>query len=128
MYSYSAGTTITAGTLQLGTGGTSGGIVGDVVNNGALAFNRSDAVTFAGMISGSGAVSQIGAGTTTLTGTNIYTGGTTITSGTLTGSASSFGSGAILNNAALVIDQPADAALANAINGTGSLPSRARDG
>lgn len=42
---YTGGTTISAGTLQLGNGGTSGSIVGDVVNNGALAFNRSDTLT-----------------------------------------------------------------------------------
>lgn len=64
---YTGGTTIAAGTLQLGDGGTSGGILGDVSNNGVLAFNRSDAVTFAGTITGTGGVSQIGTGTTTLT-------------------------------------------------------------
>jgi outer membrane autotransporter protein len=116
---YAGGTTISAGTLQLGDGGTSGGIVGDVANNGALAFDRSDATTFGGMISGSGAVQQIGAGATTLTGANTYAGGTTISAGTLTGSATSFGAGAILDNGALVIAQPADADFANPINGSG---------
>lgn len=67
--SYANGTTIAAGTLQLGRGGTSGSIVGDVANSGILAFNRSDAVTFGGTITGSGAVRQIGTGQTTL-GTN----------------------------------------------------------
>ena len=57
------GTTILDGALQLGNGGTTGWIFGDVVDNGLLAFNRSDDVTFAGLISGSGAVEQIGAGT-----------------------------------------------------------------
>ena len=47
--SYLGGTTITAGTLQIGNGGTSGSIVGNVADNGNLAFNRSDAVTFSGM-------------------------------------------------------------------------------
>ncbi|MBO9591225.1 MAG: autotransporter outer membrane beta-barrel domain-containing protein [Devosia sp.] len=64
---YLGGTTITAGTLRLGNGGTSGRILGDVSNDGVLAFNRSDAVTFAGAITGTGGVSQIGTGTTTLT-------------------------------------------------------------
>ena len=32
---YTGGTTISAGTLQLGAGGTTGSIVGDVANNGA---------------------------------------------------------------------------------------------
>ena len=39
---YTGGTTISAGTLQIGNGGTTGSIVGNVVDNGALAFNRSD--------------------------------------------------------------------------------------
>jgi len=34
---YSGGTTISAGTLQIGNGGTSGSIVGDITNNGTLA-------------------------------------------------------------------------------------------
>jgi len=118
---YSGGTAITAGTLQLGDGGTAGSIAGDVANQGALAFNRSDATTFAGTISGAGRVEQRGTGMTTLTAANTYSGGTAITAGTLAGSAASLGSGAILNNAALVIDQAQDAALGNAISGSGSL-------
>jgi fibronectin-binding autotransporter adhesin len=86
---YSGGTTVGAGTLQLGNGGTSGSITGNVTDNGTLAFDRSDAVTFAGVIAGAGGVTQIGTGTTILTGTNTYSGGTIITVGTLeAGSAS----------------------------------------
>ncbi len=80
---YTGGTTIEAGTLQLGNGGTTGSIVGDVVDNGVLVFNRSDLVTFAGLISGSGAVRQVGSGTTVLSGINSYAGGTSIVGGTL---------------------------------------------
>ena len=39
---YSGGTTISAGTLQIGNGGTSGSITGNVTDNGTLAFDRSD--------------------------------------------------------------------------------------
>ncbi|KTD99948.1 hypothetical protein ATE68_05720 [Sphingopyxis sp. H038] len=80
---YTGGTTIDAGTLQLGDGGTTGSIVGDVVDNGLLIFNRSNLLTFAGTISGSGAVRQIGSGTTVLSGINGYAGGTSILGGTL---------------------------------------------
>lgn len=118
---YSAGTTISDGTLQLGDGGTSGAIIGNVLNNAALAFDRADAVTFSGTISGTGAVVQAGAGTTTLSGVNTYSGGTTISDGTLVGSATGFGSGAILDNAALVVTQGTDATFANAINGNGTF-------
>ena len=121
---YTGGTQVSGGTLQLGNGGTSGTIVGDVTNNATLAFNRSDANTFAGTISGSGAVTQIGSGNTTLAAVNTYAGGTIVSAGTLTGSAASFGSGTISDNATLVINQLASATMANAINGNGSLVKR----
>lgn len=117
--SYTGGTVISAGTLQIGNGGMTGAISGNVANSGTLAFNRSDMIAFSGQISGPGALKQLGTGTLNLTGVNTYSGGTTITGGTLRGSATSFGSGAILNNAALVIDQGSDAQFANAINGSG---------
>ncbi|MCZ7482897.1 autotransporter outer membrane beta-barrel domain-containing protein [Rhizobium rhizogenes] len=67
---YAGGTTITAGTLKLGDGGTSGSIIGDVANDGILAFDRSDVVTFGGTISGAGGVQQLGSGQTTLIANN----------------------------------------------------------
>ena len=69
--------------MQLGNGGTSGSIVGDVANDGSLAFNRSDSMNFDGVISGSGNVRQIGGGTTILTAQNTYSGATTVEAGTL---------------------------------------------
>ncbi|GAB2789646.1 autotransporter outer membrane beta-barrel domain-containing protein [Dyella kyungheensis] len=80
---YTGGTTITAGTLQLGNGGTNGSIVGNVADNGTLAFNRSDVYTFGGLVSGTGGVTQLGSGTTVLTGANSYTGATNVQAGTL---------------------------------------------
>ncbi|HEX2889926.1 autotransporter outer membrane beta-barrel domain-containing protein [Vineibacter terrae] len=80
---HGGGTTINAGTLQLGNGGTAGSVTGVITNNGTLAFNRSDAVTFANVITGSGGVRQIGSGTTVLTGTSTYTGATSVESGRL---------------------------------------------
>ena len=80
---YAGGTTINGGTLQIGNGGTTGSLVGNIANNGTLAFNRSDALSFGGVISGSGAVQQFGAGTTTLAAANTYTGGTTLNAGVL---------------------------------------------
>jgi outer membrane autotransporter protein len=112
------GIVVTAGAVELATGGN---VTGNVANDDALVFGGTGALTLGGVISGSGTVSQSGTGTTTLSANNSYAGGTTITAGTLAGSASSFGSGAILNDAALVIDQPADAAFANTIDGSGSF-------
>ena len=81
--SYSGLTTISGGTLQVGNSGTTGSIAGNVVNNSTLIFNRSDASTYSGLISGTGAVTKQGAGTLTLGGNNSYTGGTTISGGVL---------------------------------------------
>jgi fibronectin-binding autotransporter adhesin len=64
---YLGDTIISLGTLQLGDGGTSGSILGDVSNSGVLAFNRSDDVIFGGTIAGTGGVHQIGSGMTRLT-------------------------------------------------------------
>jgi autotransporter-associated beta strand protein len=65
---YSGGTTISAGTLQVGNGGASGSIVGNVTNNAALVFNRSDNYTSGCTVGGTGQLVQAGAGTLTLTG------------------------------------------------------------
>src|SRR5262249_26710150 len=59
---YSGPTTISAGTLVLGSGGTSGSILGNVVDNGSFAVNRSDIYTFSGAILGSGSLVQMGTG------------------------------------------------------------------
>ena len=55
---YTGGTTISAGTLQLGNGGTTGSVAGNIVDNGALVFNRSDALTYGGVISGTGTLTK----------------------------------------------------------------------
>ncbi len=121
---YTGGTTITSGTLQIGDGNTTGSIVGDVLNNGALAFNRSDNIIFSGAILGNGAVRQIGSGTTILTGTSTYAGGTTITNGTLQlGNGGTTGSitGDVINNGALAFDRSDMLTFAGAISGNGTL-------
>jgi len=79
---------LTVGSVQVGDGGTTGSISGDVLtSNGpiknTLAFDRSDAVTFNGVISATGGIAQIGAGTLTLTGANTYSGTTAVNAGTL---------------------------------------------
>ncbi len=76
-------TTVSAGTLQIGNGGTTGSLAGDVVDNGTLAFNRSDDIGFGGTISGTGTLVKQGIGTLTLTAANTYTGDTVINTGTL---------------------------------------------
>lgn len=75
--------TITDGKLQVGAGGTSGSIVAAVTNNATLAFNRSDASTFPGTITGSGTVELNGSGAVLLTAANKLA-GALVGSGSLT--------------------------------------------
>ncbi len=84
---YTGGTTINSGVLQIGAGGTTGSILGGVIDNGTLAFNRSDNVTFAGGISGTGSLTKLGAGALLLSGANNYNGATLIAAGGLVGGA-----------------------------------------
>ncbi len=82
--SYTGGTTVRGGTLQLGDGGTAGSITGNALIDGTLAFNRTDAVTFGGVVSGSGSLEQIGSGALILSGDSAaFAGATTVRSGRL---------------------------------------------
>jgi fibronectin-binding autotransporter adhesin len=83
--SYSGTTTISAGILQVGNGGTTGTLgSGNIINNASLILNRSDSFTFNNTMSGTGSLTKAGAGTVTISnGSNSYSGGTTITTGTL---------------------------------------------
>jgi outer membrane autotransporter protein len=121
---YAGGTTISGGILQIGNGGTTGSIVGNVVDNATLAFNRSDTVTYGGVVSGSGSLTKAGAGTLVLTGANTYAGGTTISSGILQiGNGGTTGSivGNIVDNAALVFNRSDSLIYGGIVSGTGSL-------
>jgi outer membrane autotransporter protein len=121
---YTGGTTITAGTLQLGNGGASGSVVGNIVNNGTLAFNRTGTTTFGNLVSGSGGLLQAGNGTTVLTADNTSTGGATISAGTLQlGNGGTAGSivGDIVNNSVLAINHSNNYNLDGTVSGTGML-------
>ena len=123
---YTGTTTINAGTLQIGNGGTTGTLgSGAVTDNAALKFNRSDAVNISNLISGTGSLTQAGNGITTLLATNSYSGGTTISAGTLQidngGATGNIGSGAVVNNAALIANRSDAYSVVNAISGTGTV-------
>ena len=126
--SYSGGTTISIGTLQVGNGGNSGNLGdGDVANNGTLAFNRADTITVSNSISGTGNLIQEGNGTTILAADNTYSGGTSISNGVLQigdgGAAGSLGSGnvSMTNNSLLVFDRSDSVVVSNSISGAGNL-------
>ena len=89
---YTGATAVNAGTLQLGSGGTTGSLntasAISVAASSTFAVNRSDLVTqgtdFSGAaISGAGRFAQTGSGTTVLNAANTFSGGVTIAAGTL---------------------------------------------
>ena len=100
---YTGATTISAGTLQIGNGGTSGSLstTSTITNNGTLVFHRSDNLAqgtafSTAAISGTGAMVKLGAGTLTLNAANSYTGGTTLEAGMIILDANNaLGSGAL---------------------------------
>ncbi len=84
---YTGDTTVGGGTLQIGNGGATGSILGDVSNLANLAFNHSNTFTFNGAISGTGSVDILDTSTSTtnttvFTGNHTYAGITTIYGGT----------------------------------------------
>jgi fibronectin-binding autotransporter adhesin len=112
---YSGGTTISDGTLKIGTGSTTGSITGNVTDNSALVFNHIGNFTYGGVISGTGTVNST-EGTLILTGTNTYNGATSITAGTLELS----GTGSIANSA-LTVGSGTTLAAVGTTNGVGAL-------
>jgi outer membrane autotransporter protein len=80
---YTGTTSVLQGTLQIGNDGTSGSFLGNVTDDAALVFDRSDNVTFAGTIAGTGSVAQSGSGKLILSAANTYGGGTNFNAGIL---------------------------------------------
>ena len=127
---YTGTTTVNSGTLQFGSGGTTGGLASSAISiaSGAnFTVNRSDAVTFGALFSGSGSVTQLAAGTTTLTNANTYSGGTLLSAGVLAiGSNSALGTGT-LTFAGGAIRPTATRVLSNAIVAAASTSSNLID-
>ncbi len=74
-----AGTNVTAGTLSVGDGGTTGSLGSGAVSIGAtalLTINRANSLSIANAISGAGSLTHAGPGTLTFTGAATYTGAT----------------------------------------------------
>jgi fibronectin-binding autotransporter adhesin len=83
--SISGGTTISAGTLQIGNNDANGAVpAGSVSDGGTLVFDQSDNVSVSNAISGAGTLVQNGANIVTLTGNNnTFTGTAIAAQGTL---------------------------------------------
>jgi autotransporter-associated beta strand protein len=94
---YTGTTTINAGTLQIGDGGTTGTLGSGpvaIASGATLVINRSDDYSFsaAQSISGAGSLIKNGTGTLTLPNSYTFTGGITLNQGTLkAGSNQAFG-------------------------------------
>ncbi|MGO4833425.1 autotransporter-associated beta strand repeat-containing protein, partial [Rhizobiaceae sp. 2RAB30] len=114
--SHSGGTTVAAGILQIGNGGGNGSIAGNVVNNGAVVFNRTGSIAYAGDMSGTGSLRKSGTGTLTMTGSNTYGGTTVVGAGSLNLQAG----GRIVGTSSLTIADTAGVAAAAVVDGSGA--------
>ncbi len=103
--------TISAGTLQLGTGGAAGSISNavSVADNGTLVFNTTGTVGYPKPISGTGRLVQAGAGTLVIATNETYGGSTTVSNGSvvLTSSGSISNTTAITVNSGAIFDATA---------------------
>ncbi len=111
---YTGGTTINAGTLQVGNGGGTGSLFanGPIVDNSLLVFNTAGSFSYqaAGLISGSGNVIFQGGGLIKAIGANSYAGWTRIDANTTffcrEGQDGTLASSAVTNNGTLrIVDQ-----------------------
>lgn len=107
---YTGTTTVSAGALQLGNGGTTGSLSTSsaIVNNASLIINRSNAMTqgtdFSGAaITGTGSLTKVGAGTLTLNVANSHSGGTIIAGSPSVTSALRISNGSALGTGNLTI-------------------------
>jgi outer membrane autotransporter protein len=139
---YSGGTNLNAGTLQVSSNGNLGANTAPLTFNGgtlqlsATLTNLPRPITLnagggtidtgsfsllsTGTITGVGSFTKIGSGVLTLNGSSSYTGGTTVNGGTLRGSTGSL-QGNILNNASVAFLQSADGTYSGVMSGTGAL-------
>lgn len=120
---YTGETIITSGTLQVGDGGTTGSLGNTsaiTVEDGTLAFARTNAVTLDAAISGTGKL-IVKSGSLELTGVNTYEGTTTVNSGAtliLSGSGSVADSRGVTLNGTLDISGTAAGATVASLSGT----------
>jgi autotransporter-associated beta strand protein len=137
---YTGPTNITAGTLQIGSGGSGETLASlSIGDSGTLAFNHSDSFNYPGTISGPGALFNLGAGNTTLSGSASYSGATKLSAGSLTIdttvgntslSGSITGAGALtkIGPNVLLLNNPASNFTGNIVVSSGTLQASANIG
>ena len=124
--SYTGGTTIDGGTLQVGNGSSTATLGGGPVNNLAtLTFDRTSTYVLGSAISGSGGLNQIGSTLLVLTGSNTYTGPTAITGGTLQvgngGTVGTLGTGPVNDATAIAFNRTDNTTYGGSVSGIGNL-------
>lgn len=138
---YTGGSTISAGTLNIladsGLGGSAGTLsIGSATLQAAATFSsartitltgaaiidtQANTLTLSGPIGGSGAtVTKIGTGTLILTGTNTFSNIMTINAGTVEANSTSL-PGNIVDNAALIFNQTTAGTYAGVLTGSGTM-------
>lgn len=117
--STTAGTTLGASTpLTVGNGGTTGTLNGVVIDNGLLAFNRSNTASFTGALFGTGQLVQKGSGTLLFDGDgSTFAGSTLVQSGGLIVGSTAGSATALAGN----VDVAANAALGGHGSITGNV-------
>ncbi len=120
-----AGATVSSGLLAIGTGGTAGGVAGNIAiaAPGTLAFNHANDLTYAGVLSGSGAITKDGPGRSVLTASSTgYTGTITINGGLVTVEDPNNNAGDI-NAVSIVVNNSGTFQFGNATIGNPDLPT-----
>jgi autotransporter-associated beta strand protein len=118
---FSGGTTINDGILQIGDGVSfNGGLSGNVTNNDTLIYANPAALTSPVSITGPGTLTKNGPGGLTLSGTQTYTGLTTINAGSLTLSGTLPPSD-ITNNALVTLSPSGSQIYSNLLSGPGNV-------
>ncbi|MGV0909114.1 autotransporter domain-containing protein [Martelella sp. FOR1707] len=113
--------------LRIGDGGTTGSIVGNITNYGTVVFNRSNSLTYGGVITGPGALGVMGGGTLVVTGESSFNGGTAIHNSTLqvgnggTSGRIGYGSVSLFGESTLAFNRSDNSSFSGAISGGGNL-------
>ena len=119
---FSGGSTVSVGTLQVGQGGVLGNA--SISSGALLSFNRPDSFTHAAYTTGLGSVTVLGGGNLTLTGSFTHDGGTNVAAGqiiTLGNGGSIGGAGVLTVDGSLKVDNTGSASIGAVIGGLGSL-------
>ena len=129
-YTGAGGTTISGGTLQLGSGvaGQDGSLASAVNDNSALIYNIAGSQTASYTISGSGSVTKTGSGFVQLAGGNSYSGGTVVQNGVLQlGNASAIGTGGLAANGG-TLDLASNSVMVPSFSGAAGVVSNSATG